>query len=468
MFRIALFSQDSKLKPLLAPALGGDFHLITELHRDRLSRMAEGGQVDALLLDLDSEASSGEQFKVLEEIGGAGVPAIILTDDGARPTASDLVQHGAYCYCRKPPNMRDLKVLLRWACEHAMMKRELEGRRARGSRQAGVMRSERIEALRCDGLIGSSPEMRAVYDLIYRVANLNASVLVTGESGTGKELIARAIHNLGDRAKSPFMPVYCGAIPETLIESELFGHEKGAFTGTVGARVGYFEQAGNGTLFIDEIGELSLQTQTKLLRVLQQKEFTRLGSGRAIPLKARVIFATHRNLQRMVEEGTFRLDLYHRINVVTIESPALADRPDDIPALIESFIEQYADTYGKRIDGIAPGAVALLQEYDWPGNVRELENVIQSAIVCCDTEIIEPADLPKRFHQLEVVDDNGDIPQVGSFERLLRDFKVKVATKAIEDCHGNKTLAARSLNISRSYLHRLIRMPDEADEADVA
>jgi DNA-binding NtrC family response regulator len=465
MIRVALCSQDLKLQPLLAPALGRDFHVVSELDSDRLKQMLQSGQADVLLLDLDSESSNVErQVRFFEEICAADFAAVILTDDVSRPTAIDLVQRGAHSYCRKPPALRELKSILRRACEHAVMKRELEGRRGNSFAQY-----EATEPLQCDGLIGSSAEMRTVYDLIHRVASLNASVLITGESGTGKELIARAIHNSGDRAKAPFIAVYCGAIPETLIESELFGHEKGAFTGTTGTRIGYFEQAANGTLLIDEIGELSLQTQVKLLRVLQQREFTRLGSGRTIPLKARVVFATHRDLSRMVTEGTFRLDLFYRINVVTIKSPALADHPEDIPALAEYFVRQYSDLYLKRVTGIAPNALALLQEYDWPGNVRELENVIQSAIVVADTQVIQANDLPERFQEPDLEDDR-DIPQVGSFERLLRDFKVRVAAKAIEDCKGNKTLAARSLNISRSYLHRLVRLPEEPEAAatDVA
>jgi len=343
------------------------------------------------------------------------------------------------------------------------MKRELKAKRASDSTQP-----EAEEPLRCDGLMGSSTEMCAVYDLIHRVAKLNASVLITGESGTGKELIARAIHNLGDRANAPFVAVSCGAIPETLIESELFGHEKGAFTGTTGIRTGYLEQAGNGTLLLDEIGELSLQTQVKLLRVLQQREFTRLGSGRAIPLKARVLFSTHRDLERMIAEGAFRLDLYYRLNVMTIKAPALADRPDDIPLLARVFVDRYSDLYNKQITSIAPGALAALQSYDWPGNVRELENVIQSALIRADTDTILPEDLPERFQEAAAAEEDPDLPQLGSFERLLRDFKLKIAMKAIEDCRGNKTLAARSLNISRAYLHRLIRVEEGVDAIDAA
>ena len=451
------------MQPLLAPALGRDFHVLSEPNHGRLTKILREGQLDVLLLDLDSEfANVDQQVKFFEEVCASETATVILTDDPARPAALDLMTRGAHSYCRKPPALRELKTMIRRAAEHTVMRRQLDARRGNGFATTAT-----AEPLRCDGLVGSSAQMRSVYDLIHRVANLNASVLITGDSGTGKELIARSIHNLGDRSKTPFIAVSCGVIPETLIESELFGHEKGAFTGTTGTRIGYFEQAGQGTIFIDEIGELSLQTQVKLLRVLQEREFTRLGSGRGIPLRARVIFATHRDLSRMVTEGTFRLDLFYRINVMSIKAPALGSHPEDIPALVEFFVRQYSDIFQKRITGIAPHTLALLQGYDWPGNVRELENVIQSAIICANTEVIEPSDLPERFHEPDLAGDI-ELPQVGSFERLLRDFKVKLATKAIEDCKGNKTLAARSLNISRAYLHRLIRLPEEPEVADVA
>jgi len=463
IIRLALCSHDLKLRPLLAPALGRDFSVVWESDCDKLEQMVRRGDLDVLLLDLDSESSNiEEQVRFFDHLSTSDIAAVVLTDDAARLTAIDLVQRGAYSYCRKPPALRELKTMLRRAYEHATMKRELEGRK-----RPDFARPVVDERLRCDGLIGSSAEMRSMYDMIHRVAGLNASVLITGESGTGKELIARAIHNLGVRASAPFIAVYCGAIPETLIESELFGHEKGAFTGAMGSRIGYLEQAANGTLLIDEIGELSLQTQVKLLRVLQQREFTRLGSGRTIPLKARVVFATHRDLEQMVAEATFRLDLFYRINVVRIKSPALADHPEDIPALCEHFLKEYSELYQKRVIGIAPETLALLQEYDWPGNVRELENVIQSSIVCADTEVLEPNHLPERFRELVLLGEC-DLPQVGSFERMLRDFKFKVASKAIEDCKGNKTLAARSLQISRSYLHRLVRLQEEPARIDAA
>jgi len=250
------------------------------------------------------------------------------------------------------------------------------------------------------------------------------------------------------------------AIPETLIEAELFGHEKGAFTGTVGTREGYLEQAGDGTLMLDEIGELSPSTQVKLLRVLQQREFSRLGSSRLIPLRARLIFATHADLSDLVAQGKFRLDLFYRINVVKVNAPPLQERPDDIPHIAMHFLRQYSEIYQKLVEDIHPNAMAMLQSYSWPGNVRELENIIQRAIIVAADGSIREKDLPLNI-QSESVVNIGDYHPASSFERQLRDYKIKLAATAVRDNNGNKTLAARSLHISRAYLHRLIRLSEQ-------
>ncbi len=468
MIRVALHSQDQKLQPLLAPALGKDFYVVIEPDSDRLKHLVWQGLLDVLLLDLDSEfCDPGKQARFFEEICDSSTAVVALTDDASRLIAADLVQRGAQSYCRKPPALRELKAIIRRAYEHTVMKRELRGRHA-ARIPSEVAEPETPEPLHCDGLIGSSPQMCAVYDLIRRVAPLHNSVLITGESGTGKELIARAIHNLGDHAQAPFVAVSCGAIPETLIESELFGHEKGAFTGSNGTRIGYFEQAAHGTLFLDEIGELSQQVQVKLLRVLQQREFVRLGSSRPIPLKARVIFATHRDLCKMVEENKFRLDLYYRINIMNIKAPSLVDHLEDLPRLTSFFIKKYSEMYNKWVSEIQPEALALLERYDWPGNVRELENVIQSAIICADGEIIQAEDLPESIqHHEDLTDEEPALP-ISSLERMIRDFKVRIVMKAIKDANGNKALAARRLNISRAYLHRLIRSDENFEEVKIA
>ena len=453
MIRLGLYSQDAKLQPLLASALGREFEVIVEPDGERIKELVAQNRCEVLILDLDSSyCSIAQRIQVFEDIADFRIATVALIDDEARPVAVELVQRGLYSYFRKPPALRELKIGLRRAYEHSAWKRETQ-----------PARPPLEQTVNCDRLIGASAPMRSVYDLVRRVASLNASVLITGESGTGKELVARAIHNLGNRSNRPFIAVSCGAIPETLIEAELFGHEKGAFTGTVGAREGYLEQAANGTLFLDEIGELSLHTQVKLLRVLQQKEFSRLGSNRLIPLHARVIFATHRDLTQMVEDGTFRRDLFYRVNVMRINCPALVDHVEDIPLLAHHFLRHYSEQYQKPVHTIQVSAMTLLQEYGWPGNVRELENVIQGAIILTDNDSIGPHDLPEHLRQPVLA--TGGL-QASSFEKLLHEFKVKLATKAIEECNGNKTLAARSLNISRAYLHRLIRLSE--DECDVA
>jgi DNA-binding NtrC family response regulator len=464
MIKIGLYSEDRTLHPLLSSALGKEFQVFLKSDQESMQELVSASECDAMILDLNSNHESlPERIGFSRRMIASNVPAVVMADDGLRNTAFELVRTGAFGYCRRPPSIRDLKTMLSRAYEHSLLKRRLENVQQRIPEPAA-----------CDRLIGSGKHMQRVYQMLHRVTNLNAAVLVSGESGTGKELIARAIHNIGARSKRPFVAVSCGAIPETLIESELFGHEKGAFTGTVGAREGYFEQAGDGTLFLDEIGDLSLFTQVKLLRVLQQMEFSRLGSNKLIPLRARLVFATHRDLAQLVAEGKFRQDLYYRINVMRIESPALQEHPEDIPQIANHFLHQYAQIFQKPMDSIEPDALLMLQNYAWPGNVRELENVMQRAIILSPGMSIRVEDLALSLPEEESADhhdvvDIGDYHPAGSFERQLRDYKVKLAVTAVRDNNGNKTLAARSLSISRAYLHRLIRLaePDSIFEQDL-
>jgi len=454
MIRIGLCSEDRALKSILSSALGKDFPIVLDSLED-----PENLSNNVLILDMGPEPKSlplqMEAFRRLIT-SRSSTAIILLADDSMRSAATELVRLGAFGYCRRPPSIRDLKAMLQRAYENASLKLELK-----------TAKQQPQPVAACDRMIGSSPKMQQVYDLVRRVAAINASVLVIGESGTGKELIANAIHNLGTRSDCPFVAVSCGAIPETLIEAELFGHDKGAFTGTVGARVGLLEQAGEGTLFMDEIGELSLATQVKLLRVLQQREFSRLGSNRLIPLKARLIFATHQDLAEMVAQGKFRQDLYYRINVMRIDAPSLRERPGDLPEMATYFLREYSQMYRKPMSGIEPEALSALQLYSWPGNVRELENVIQRAIIVAHGETITVDDLPEMIQEDGVVSIE-DYQPTGSFERKIRDYKLKLAVAAVNEHNGNKTLAARSLNISRAYLHRLIRVaePDLAPEPD--
>jgi DNA-binding NtrC family response regulator len=455
MIKIGLYSEDRTIHPLLSSALGKEFQIALESDQEGMDARVAAGECDVVIVDLSSDHDSlRERIDYSRRLIELNLPAIVMADDGLRSTAFELVRTGAFGYCRKPPSIRELKTMLSRAYETSLLKRQLH-----------TVQQRLEEPGTCDRLIGSSPQMQRVYELIQRVTNLNAAVLVNGPSGTGKELIARAIHNLGARANRPFVAVSCGAIPETLIEAELFGHEKGAFTGTVGSREGYFEQASDGTLFLDEIGDLSLFTQVKLLRVLQQMEFNRLGSNKLIPLRARLVFATHRDLGKLVAEGKFRQDLYYRINVMRIDSPALQDHPEDIPRIARHFMRHYSSMFQKPMDSIEPEAMELLQNYSWPGNVRELENVMQRAIILAPGQIVRGEDLTLNNEEteggdLEDVVDISDYNPASSFERLLRDYKVKLAVNAVRDNNGNKTLAARSLCISRAYLHRLIRLAE--------
>jgi DNA-binding NtrC family response regulator len=461
MIRLLLFSRDLKIQSALAPATGVDFGIAPDFRiaidssRERVRRQVLEKRCDVVLLDLEGYPLT-EQLDFHTELQNLGMPVVVVAEADPHKRR-ELERRGIREFCEKPLSPPELTTLIHDAHERTV-NGPLLGNQA-----------DNPATLAPDAgygeLVGSSAKAKAVYDLIQRVAGLNAFVLITGESGTGKELIAHAIHSRGQRESGVldrtrrFVAVSCGAIPESLIEAELFGYEKGAFTGALQRRAGYLEEAGDGTLFLDEIGELSQHTQVKLLRVLQQREFTRLGSSVATPLRARVLFATNRNLKQMVGEGTFREDLYYRVNVVGIHAPALRDRREDIPQLARHFLTMYAQSYGKNVTGIGPEALTLLCDYAWPGNIRELENVIQSAIVLADDTTILPSNLPAEFLQ----SDSKALTDArwSSFEDQLRDYKVKLALEAIKECNGNKTLAAQSLDISRTYLHRLIREPGE-------
>ena len=438
------------MQPLLSSALGTEFQFFFEAREDGVNRLLSERNCQVMILDLNSNHDSlKERIACARRMIASDVAWVILADDGLRITANELVRDGAFAYCRRPPSIRELRLLLRRAHEQSVAKRQTEQELAR------------MEAIRNrDQMVGTSPAMLQVHHLIDCVSNVDASVLITGESGTGKELVARAIHNRGNRSGRPFIAVACGAIPETLIEAELFGHEKGAYTGTVGSREGFLEQSRDGTLFLDEIGELSLFTQVKLLRVLQQREFSRLGSNRLTPLRSRLIFATHRNLAEMVAQGKFRQDLYYRINVMKIEIPSLQERMEDIVPIANHFLRHYGRIFQKPIEGFDPEATAILQNYQWPGNVRELENVIQRGIILSRGNLLRAENLPPNLREEARTNNVEDSTPGGSFERQLRDYKVRLAANAVRENHGNKTLAARSLSISRAYLHRLIRLAD--------
>ncbi|MEP6960972.1 MAG: sigma-54 dependent transcriptional regulator [Acidobacteriota bacterium] len=454
MIRTLLYSKRPNLEHALGATLGSDIDFRVESEELQFLAQIQAKKADVIIVDLNGRtAALDSQLELIAKAQEPGLPVLVMTDDDRRSTALELMQRGVCDHFRNPPSPLEMTIVIRRVHEYAQMRRELAT--ARESMGSGG---------RTDQMIGRSRKMLAVYDLIHRVADLETGVLITGESGTGKELVARAIHNLGSRASAPFVAVSCGAIPETLIEAELFGHEKGAYTGANGTRQGLFEMAGDGTLFLDEIGELSANTQVKLLRVIQQREFSRLGGNRTIALKARIVFATHRDLSKMVEEGNFRSDLFFRINVINIQVPPLRDRAEDIAELASNFIETLSASCKKQVVGIKPAVLTALMNYDWPGNVRELQNAIHRAVIVSSGDHINLEDLPET---LQCSTQTMPIPVSSTFDRLLREFKRKIANDAIADCNGNKTMAAMNLQISRTYLHRLLRS-DSDDDSRVA
>src|ERR1043166_4630335 len=326
--------------------------------------------------------------------------------------------------------------------------RQIEGLKDENSRLRSTLAIEH-------NMIGESAPAQEVYRFIQRVASARSAVLICGESGTGKELAAHAIHANSPRATQPFVPINCAALAEALLESELFGHERGAFTGAIGKKQGKLEVANGGTVFLDEIGEMTLPMQSKLLRFLQDHKIEHLGSTRSIELDVRVIAATNRNLDEAIRNRSFRADLYHRLNVVKVTMPPLRDRREDIPLLASYFAAKYAKECKRAVNGISPEARILLQNYDWPGNVRELENAIERAIVLGSSETISVDDLPRR-----VLDASDASPAGAKYYEAIKDAKRQLILHALDQARGNYTEAAKALGIHPNNLHRIIRTLD--------
>ena len=374
------------------------------------------------------------------------LPVVMMTAYGTVETAVASMKEGALDYLTKPIDLEELLLIIQKVLERSTLIRENKD-----------LKTRLQERYTFQNIIYGSPKMEEVMGLIARVAPSQATVLIRGESGAGKELIANAIHYASARSEKPFVKMSCSAIPETLLESELFGHEKGAFTGAIQKRIGRFEEADSGTLFLDEIGDLSPSTQVKLLRILQEKEFQRLGSNLNLRTDVRIITATHRNLEEAMRKGLFREDLYYRLNVISILLPPLRERKEDIPLLIDHFLKKYSELNQKKIQDLSKEARILLLRHSYPGNVRELENLIERAVVLCRGEVITTQDLP--FHlqegpsekQWEVSGKTKTLPD--SLEEIERDLIVK----ALHQHQGVQTRAAESLGISERVLRYKIK-----------
>ncbi|MDH4229550.1 MAG: sigma-54 dependent transcriptional regulator [Nitrospirota bacterium] len=408
---------------------------------------------DLMLLDLRLPKLDGLQVLAAVKESAPDVEVIVFTAQGTVETAVAAIKAGAFDYLEKPINTQRLGILL----DQAMVRRGYR-------KELGRLRSTLKEMGRFGHLFGRSEPMEQLYALIEQVADTNATVLVTGESGTGKELVARTIHDMSSRRNAPFVAVNCSAIMSTLWESEMFGYEKGAFTGAIRQHAGYIEQASGGTLFLDELGEMSLETQVKFLRVLETRMLKRVGGAAEISVDIRVVAATNRNLEQAIAEGKFRDDLYYRINVFTLNAPPLRERRVDVPLLADGFMRHYAQTYGKEVREISEDAMTRMKAHDWPGNVRELRNVLERAVIVCGGNVIERRHLPPHLAAASVAgvgapggaaEGRPEAATIGEMERML-------IFRTLDKVGGNKTQAARLLGISLKTLHnKLARYREE-------
>jgi DNA-binding NtrC family response regulator len=373
----------------------------------------------------------------------ANVPVVAFLSTTERQVMRLALSSGAYDYFVENASLDELKLVLRRAAHFNELQRELDELRASAARFSDFV-----------SLVGTDEKMRAVYSFASKIAANDATVLVTGESGTGKEMLARAIHRASPRGNAPFVAVACSSLPEALVEAELFGYERGGFAGASGSRRGRLEAAERGTVFLDEIGGLSPTLQVRLLRVLQEGTFQRLGSNQSRPMEARLLCATGYNLPELVKSGAFRSDLYYSLKTIEIHLPALRERRDDIAVLAYSFLQASARRHHRPAQRISPAALTSLQEYDWPGNVRELQNVIERAVVICDGPEIRIEHLPSPLAAWDLSLDDA------SFDEEVRAFKRRLIQRVLMEFGNNKLQAARSLKIARSSLHRLIEELD--------
>jgi len=403
--------------------------------------------LDLVLSDMKMPGMDGIEFLAKIKEYNRELPVILITAYAEVEKAVEAMRLGAFTYLAKPFSNQQLLASVTKAIEHYGLIREIRRLRAEATPRSGF-----------GGMVGKSPSMRAVYQLIEKVAPTPSSVLITGESGTGKELVARAIHNLSPRKDAPFISVNCAALSEHLLESELFGHEKGAFTDAIAMRKGRFELADTGTIFLDEIGEMPPQLQAKLLRVLQEKSFERVGGSVTQHVDVRILAATNKDLKDEVDKGHFRDDLYYRLNVIHIHLAPLRERVDDIPVLVTHFIEKNSRNLGKHLD-ISPEALRLLVSLPWEGNVRELENTIERAAILCNANRIEPEDVQPDSTELTSSQEwstgleiNQFIPENLSLAEVLNGIEEKLVRKALEDAFYVQARAAEQLGITKSLL----------------
>jgi len=444
--RVLIVDDEEGVRTSLSLLLKDDYDVMTLSSGEALlSALEESPEVDLVLLDVLLPGIDG--LSLLKKIRDLSkrVAVVMLTGGGSVRGAVEAIQSGAANYLNKPFDIAELKQIL----TEALDKVDRPGVRCRGT-------STKVLAVDADfgPMVGRSRAMEALFAHIDTIASKSSTVLITGESGTGKELVAKEIHLRSSRCDGPFIALNCASIPESLIESELFGHERGAFTHAVERRLGQFELADGGTLFLDEIGELSPAVQVKLLRFLQEQEFYRVGRSKPIRVDVRIVTATNKDLEAMVREGTFRQDLFYRINVINLSLSPLRDRHEDVEALIQNFIARLSPQYGGRDLSFTPEAKALLVSYNWPGNVRELGNVVESILALCPSDVVGESDLPRKIRERTARDSLSpqSFANGVAFEEAERMFETEMIVKALQRANFVQVRAAEMLGISRRIL----------------
>ena len=439
---ILIVDDDVAMCEMLVKGLArGGFDCRFRTAADEALALMETEPFDVVVTDLNMRAMNGLELCARIVANRPDVPVVVITAFGSLETAVGAIRAGAYDFITKPVDVEALALTLARAVEHRALREEVRR-----------LRQELAETRRFDEMIGESVPMKKVHSLLAQIVDSDASVLVTGESGTGKELVARALHRLGTRKTGPFVAINCAAMPEPLLESELFGHARGAFTDARSDRAGLFVQASGGVLFLDEIGDMPLGMQAKLLRALQERKVRPVGGDREIPFDVRIVTATNRDLDTAVAEQRFREDLYFRVNVIQIVVPPLRARGNDVLVLAQSFVEQFAARSGKKVTGLGTAAAERLLSYAWPGNVRELQNAIERAVAVTRFTEITVEDLPERIrdyrasHVLVVAEDPSELAPMEEVER-------RYIARVMESVGGNKTLAARVLGLDRKTLY---------------
>ena len=458
---IVVIDDDREMRALLKDFFSGQGFAITEFPtaKEALARFESPATdldgIHLIISDINMPGMSGLEFAERFRRINAKIPVILITAFGSIETAIDAIRKGAFDYVVKPFKLDELSVTVNRALEFGQLRRENK-----------VLRDEIRQSHSFAGILGKSPSMQEVFDLIKRVAPANANVLIAGESGTGKERVARAIHDLGPRAKKPFVAINCTAIPDTLLESELFGHAKGSFTGAVQRKRGLFEEAEGGTIFLDEIGDMDLSLQAKLLRVIQEKKVRAVGENVDRPIDVRILAATHKDLKQAIKNATFREDLYYRLSVIPIVIPPLRHRKEDIPLLADFFLKKYAAENGAKVQGFSKAAVARMMDLPWEGNVRELENLIERCVVLAKGEMIEEGDLPTG----PVADTESVFAGASSQLITLEELEKRYMRFVLEKTGGKKEKAAQILGVNRRTLYRKEReygwATDDGGESD--